>query len=99
MKREIVQPIPQIEELKHYVVIINTCAFKVRTVPEKWSLWPKHDKSIFWVHVVENIVSCQLLDFFTESINGKGPKHDFATGCCNCAAASCVIHRRIERAS
>ena len=79
--------------------LFSVIKLKVRTVPEKWSIWPKHDKSIFWVHVVENIVSCQLLDFFTESINGKGPKHDFATGCCNCAAAICVIHRRIERAS
>ena len=28
-------------------VALYTGVLKVRSVPEQWSIWPKHDKSIF----------------------------------------------------
>ena len=63
---------------------------KVRSVPEQWSIWPKHDKSIFCAHVVENIVNCQVLYFYMERRNGKCSKHDFVTWCRICVAFDCA---------
>ena len=43
--------IPHVSECKYLGIIVcqKNCDrdLKVRTVPEKWSIWPKHDKSIF----------------------------------------------------
>ena len=55
--------------------------FKARCTPEKLTILTKHSKTLFFNHVVKNIVNYQLQKLYIKRTSIKGLNYAFATWC------------------
>ena len=63
------------------IMTVYISPIKARCTPEKLTILTKHSKTLFFNHVVKNIVNYQLQKLYIKRTSIKGLNYAFATWC------------------